>query len=62
MVWTRERVPLQWATTQMNLGNALQTLGERKSGMARLEEAVEACRAMPLWRSVRRTLHAWKKR
>jgi hypothetical protein len=24
---TREPVPLQWATTQMNLGNALATLG-----------------------------------
>jgi hypothetical protein len=25
--WTRERVPLDWATTQNNLGNALATLG-----------------------------------
>ena len=31
--------------TQMNLGNALQTLGERESGTARLEEAVAAYRA-----------------
>jgi tetratricopeptide (TPR) repeat protein len=37
---TRERVPLQWATTQNNLGNALSTLGGRESGTARLEEAV----------------------
>ena len=43
--WTRERVPLDWATTQNNLGNALQTLGERESGTARLEEAVAAYRA-----------------
>jgi Tetratricopeptide repeat len=42
---TRERVPLQWATTQNNLGNALSTLGERESGTARLEEAVTAYRA-----------------
>jgi Tetratricopeptide repeat len=28
-------VPLQWARTQNNLGNALQTLGERESGTAR---------------------------
>ena len=42
---TRERVPLDWATTQNNLGNALQTLGERESGTARLEEAVAAYRA-----------------
>jgi hypothetical protein len=31
--------------TQNNLGNALQNLGERESGTARLEEAVGACRA-----------------
>ena len=39
---TRERVPLKWAMTQMNLGNALKVLGERESGTARLEEAVAA--------------------
>jgi tetratricopeptide (TPR) repeat protein len=42
---TRERVPLDWAMTQMNLGNALGRLGERESGTARLEEAVAAFRA-----------------
>ncbi len=42
---TRERVPLQWARTQNNLGNALRALGERESGTARLEEAVSAYRA-----------------
>ena len=42
---TRERVPLDWATTQNNLGNALSVLGERESGTARLEEAVAAYRA-----------------
>ena len=42
---TRERVPLHWAMTQNNLGNALLTLGERESGTARLEEAVAAYRA-----------------
>ena len=42
---TRDRVPLDWAMTQMNLGNALWTLGERESGTARLEEAVAAYRA-----------------
>jgi len=41
----RERVPLDWATTQNNLGNALWRLGERESGTARLEQAVAACRA-----------------
>ncbi|MBV8612623.1 MAG: tetratricopeptide repeat-containing protein, partial [Acetobacteraceae bacterium] len=43
-VWTRERVPLNWATTQNNLGTALQALGERESGTARLEQAVDAYR------------------
>ena len=38
----RERVPLDWATTQDNLGNALGALGQRESGTARLEEAVAA--------------------
>jgi hypothetical protein len=42
---TRERVPLDWATTQNDLGTALSTLGERESGTARLEEAVAAYRA-----------------
>ena len=42
---TRNRVPLQWAGTQNNLGIALRWLGERESGTARLEEAVAAYRA-----------------
>jgi hypothetical protein len=37
--WTRERVPLDWAGAQNNLGTALQTLGARESGTVRLEEA-----------------------
>jgi tetratricopeptide (TPR) repeat protein len=41
---TRERVPLDWAMTQNNLGNALERLGEREAGTARLEEAVAAFR------------------
>jgi tetratricopeptide (TPR) repeat protein len=42
---TRNRVPLDWAMTQNNLGIALATLGDRESGTARLEEAVTAFRA-----------------
>ncbi|MBV8397372.1 MAG: tetratricopeptide repeat protein, partial [Acetobacteraceae bacterium] len=38
-------VPVDWAMTQMNLGNALLRLGERESGTKRLEEAVAAYRA-----------------
>ena len=41
----RERVPLDWAGTQNNLGNALRVLGEREGGTARLEEAVAAFHA-----------------
>ena len=40
--FTRERTPLEWATTQMNLGLALWALGEREAGTARLEKAVVA--------------------
>ena len=40
--WTRERVPLDWAMTQNNLGLALAVLGERESGTERLEQAVTA--------------------
>ncbi len=42
--WTRERVPLDWAMTQNDLGNALMRFGEREAGEARLEEAVSAYR------------------
>src|SRR5208283_4908972 len=42
---TRERVPLQWAMTQNNLGNARAMLGQRESGTAWLEEAVAAFHA-----------------
>ena len=48
---TRDRVPLDWATTQDNLGGALfilgntfLNLGERESGTRRLKEAVVAFR------------------
>ena len=41
---TRERVPLDWATTKTNLGNALVVLGGRESGTERLEQAVAAYR------------------
>ncbi len=41
---SRERVPLQWAATQCDLGSALATLGERESGTDRLEEAIKAYR------------------
>jgi hypothetical protein len=43
---TRDRVPLDWAQTQNNLGIALWTLGERESGTRRLED--------PCWPIARR--------
>ena len=42
---TRKRVPLHWAETQNNLGNALFTLGSRESGTGRLDLAVSAYQA-----------------
>jgi tetratricopeptide (TPR) repeat protein len=39
---TREALPVAWAATQNDLGNALHTLGVREPGTARLEEAVAA--------------------
>jgi tetratricopeptide (TPR) repeat protein len=41
---SRERMPLQWAAIQNNLGNALTVLGNRESGTAKLDEAVAAYR------------------
>ena len=41
---TRERVPLDWAMTQNNLGNALWTLGNARAAPTRLLEAVSAYR------------------
>jgi hypothetical protein len=49
--YTRERVPLDWAITQNNLGTAFGHFRARESGTARLEEAVAAYRAG--WRSGR---------
>jgi tetratricopeptide (TPR) repeat protein len=40
-----ERLPLEWAANQYNLGRALLSLGQRESGTARLEAAVAAYRA-----------------
>src|SRR4051812_32644036 len=42
--FTRERVPLDWARTQNNLGGALATLGVRESGTGHLKEAAAAFR------------------
>jgi tetratricopeptide (TPR) repeat protein len=39
---TRERVPLEWAATQDELGTALTRLGQREAGTAKLEAAVAA--------------------
>ena len=41
---TRERVPLEWARSQNNLGNALAALGRRENGTGKLEEAAVAFR------------------
>jgi tetratricopeptide (TPR) repeat protein len=41
----RSHRSLDWATTQIGIGNALMSLGQRESGTVRLEEAVAAYRA-----------------
>ena len=56
---TRDRVPLDWAMTQNNLGNALSTLGQRESGTARLEQAVTAYRDALLERTRERVPLDW---
>jgi tetratricopeptide (TPR) repeat protein len=43
--YTRDRFPLEWATTQNNLGDALLKLGEEESGTGHMGEAVAAFRA-----------------
>jgi hypothetical protein len=40
-IQTRDRVPLQWASTQNSLGNPLRSLGERETGTKMLEQAIE---------------------
>jgi tetratricopeptide (TPR) repeat protein len=57
--YTRERVPLQWATTQNNLGVALMRLGEREGDTARLEDAVAAYRAALAERTRERVPLQW---
>jgi tetratricopeptide (TPR) repeat protein len=56
---TRERVPLGWAMTQNNLGDALLRLGEREAGTAQLEEAVAAYREALKERTRERVPLAW---
>ena len=56
---TRDRVPLDWAGTQNNLGAALSTLGERESGTGHLEEAVNAFREVLLEFTRDRTPRDW---
>jgi hypothetical protein len=54
-------VPLDWATTQNNVGNALRVLGERESRTESLQQAVAAYRealkvftkeATPCWYNI----------
>jgi tetratricopeptide (TPR) repeat protein len=56
---TRDRVPLDWATTQNNLANALLHLGQRENGTARLEEAITAYRAALEEYTSDRAPHEW---
>jgi tetratricopeptide (TPR) repeat protein len=50
---------LDWATTQINIGNSLLRLGERESGTERLKEAVAAYRAALLENTRERVPLEW---
>ena len=56
---SRERVPLEWARVQSNLGDALAHLGERESGTTKLEEAVIAYREALIERTRERVPLDW---
>ncbi len=56
---SRSQRPLNWAMTQMNLGIALQTLGERQTGTAGLREAVAAYREALQENTRKRVPLAW---
>jgi tetratricopeptide (TPR) repeat protein len=55
----RDRVPLDWAATQNNLGIALATLGEREASTTRLEAAIAAFRAALRERTRDRVSRYW---
>jgi hypothetical protein len=57
--YPRSQSPLDWAMTQNNLGNALETLGERESGADSLQQAVAADRAALEERTRDRVPLAW---
>ena len=40
--WTRDRVPMDWAMSQNNLGRALCRWGERANNVAKLEQSIAA--------------------
>jgi tetratricopeptide (TPR) repeat protein len=58
-VYTRERVPLDWAGTQNNLGNALASLNKHESGTESLEDAVVAFREALKERTREKVPLAW---
>lgn len=55
----RERVPLDWAVTQMNLGTVFQILAERSNDIATMEQAVAAYEAALEVQTRQRVPHHW---
>jgi tetratricopeptide (TPR) repeat protein len=55
----RERDPVAWATTQYNLGTALEQLGDREEGTQHLKDAVAVFRAALEERTRERDPLAW---
>jgi len=56
---TRERVPVDWAETQDEMGNVLAAIGAREDGTARLEEAARAYRLALRERTRDRAAYLW---
>lgn len=56
---TRDRVPLDWAMTQMNLGSAFLVMGKREKGTELLEQAVTSYQNALLERTRNRVPLAW---
>ena len=55
-VRNRERAPLDWAVTQMNLGEAVMTLAEKSRNSVMVDDAILHCRAaLEVFRGVNHT-------
>jgi tetratricopeptide (TPR) repeat protein len=56
---TRERVPMDWAVTQSNLGNVLSALGQQQGDAGLLQQSVDAYRSALQERARERVPMSW---